>query len=106
MWYTQVVAAQKLCQHKELEDVLQFGLLQLNSAGTKETAQTVSHPLVELAAILLVAFALAFGGELVVVEDLLSELQHSVFAQLMLVKILVAWMLLLITITTHWSVQL
>lgn len=63
-----MAAAKKLCQHKELDDVLQFGLSQLNSAGTKETGQTVSHHQVEFAAILLVTFALVFEEELVV-ED-------------------------------------
>lgn len=87
-----MAAAKNLCLQKELANVLQFGLPQLNSAGTKETGQTVSHHQVELAGTLLVALALASGGELVVAAC--SELQHSIFAQLMLVKILVAWMLL------------
>jgi hypothetical protein len=60
MGYKQVAAA---------KNVLQFGLPQLDSAGTKETDQTVSHHQVEFAVTLLVTFALAFGEELVVEED-------------------------------------
>lgn len=69
MWYKQVAAAKKLCRKKEQADVLQFGLLQLNSAGTKGTGQTVSHHQVELAGTQLAASQSAFEEELVVVED-------------------------------------
>ena len=95
MWYKQVTAAQRLCQRKKLVDVLRFELLQKRSADTKETGQTASHHQVELAGTLLLESALAFVEVIVVVKDWLSEQQHSIVAQLMLVKTPVAWMLLL-----------
>lgn len=88
--YKQMAAAKKLFQQKRLASVLPFGLLHSKLAGIEETGQTTSHQRVGPAEALLVALVLVFGEEFVVVEDCLFGQQHSVVAQLMLWKTLVA----------------